>query len=147
MTRIRRVERLGVLYRRMEQMRELEVHRAASAVTDIVMLQNEERAGDRAEARTGRAALALGDTHEWMLAEAGRELISLRMLRHRAVQIRVEQEHEAATDSYCESRMQREQMERVATGQRRLLETIEGRRTQAASDDRFLSRRAWLQNR
>lgn len=147
LTRRKRVERLGALYRRMEQMREMDLHRAASAVGASVLRQQEERAEDHAEASLGRTALAAGDRQEWMLAEAGRELIGLRMLRHREVQLRLEHEREVATEVYARSRLQRDQMERLASGQRRTAEAIEDRRNQAASDDRFLSRRAWLAGR
>lgn len=144
MTRSERIRRLGLLYRRMEQMRAAELHHATSDVADVVAVQQQERIDAWAETGASRTALAAGDTQEWMLAEAGRELIGLRMLRHCDVQVRLEQVRESAADIYQQRRVQREQMERIASARRRAEEELEGRRAQAAADDRFLSRRAWL---
>ncbi len=97
MKRIERLERLGQLFRRVEQMRELELHTASQAVSEIVNLQAEEAAASEAEVITGRTALAAGDSQEWMLAEAGRELIGLRMSRHSDTRVRREEERAKCT--------------------------------------------------
>jgi len=144
MNRIERLERLGVLFRRMEQMRELELRTASRAVSEIVDLQAKETAAGDAEFISGRTALAAGDQQEWMLAEAGRELIGLRMSRHCDTRARREEERTAAHAQFAQQRLEREQIEHLIEAQRQTAETIEGRRQQASTDDRFLSRREWL---
>ena len=146
MTRSEHIQRLELLYRRMEQIRAAELHRATSDVADVVALQQQERTDAWAETGTSRTALAAGDAQEWMLAEAGRELIGLRMLRHRDARVRLEQVRESAADIYQQSRIQREQMERIVSARRRAEDELEGRRAQATADDRFLARRAWLRS-
>jgi hypothetical protein len=144
MKRIERLERLGQLFQRVEQMREQELHTASRAVSEIVNLQAEEAAASEAEVITGRMALAAGDPQEWMLAEAGRELIGLRMSRHSDTRVRREEERSAAHARFSQQRLEREQMGRLIEAQRRTTETVESRRLQASTDDRFLSRREWL---
>jgi hypothetical protein len=136
--------RLSVLLRRMEQMRELEFQTASRAVSEIVDLQGREVASSLAECAISRTALAEGDSQEWMLAEAGRELIGFRMARHRQTRVRREDERAVAQAQFTQGRLEREQMERLIDAQRRIAETIETRRLQASTDDRFLSRREWL---
>ena len=147
MNRIERVERIGLLYRRLEQLRELELHVRTVAVAAVVQRQAEERAGDLAEATLGRAALAAGEREQRMLAEAGRELIALRLARHAESRVRAETEQVLAREVHAQSRMRREQMDQVGKGQRQILQAENSRRDQAVLDDRFLSRRTWLSDR
>ena len=144
MDRIARIERIGLLYRRLEQMRELELHVRSAEVRAVVQLQAQERTADVAEATLARVALAAGKREDRMLAEAGRELIALRLVRHAESRVRAESEQALAREDHAESRMRREQMEKVADGQRQILQAEDSRRDQAALDDRFSSRRAWL---
>lgn len=147
MNRIARVERIGLLYRRLEQLRELELHVRTGAVAAVVQRQAEDRAADLVEATLGRAALAAGEREQRMLAEAGRELIALRLVRHAEFRARAEAEQELARDVHAQSRLRREQMEKVGKGQRQILQAEGSRRDQALLDDRFLSRKAWLRNK
>ena len=64
-------------------------------------------------------------------------------------QIRLEREElsEAAREQYVASRLKREQIRRVFDDIAARLEIEEGRRLQAASDDRFLARRRWTDAR
>ena len=54
---------------------------------------------------------------------------------------------EAAREQYVASRLKREQIRRVFDDIAARLEIEEGRRLQAASDDRFLARRRWTDAR
>jgi hypothetical protein len=64
-------------------------------------------------------------------------------------QIRLEREelNEAAREQYVASRLKREQIKRVFDDIAVRMEIEEGRRLQAASDDRFLARRRWTDAR
>ena len=69
--------------------------------------------------------------------------------RRRLEQIRLEREelNEAAREQYVASRLKREQIKRVFDDIALRMEIEEGRRLQAASDDRFLGRRRWTDAR
>ena len=79
----------------------------------------------------------------WEMAETHREGAGWR--RRLLEQIRSEREmlSDAAREQYVTSRLKSEQMKRLAEGLAARAEIEEGRRVQAASDDRFLARRRW----
>jgi hypothetical protein len=81
------------------------------------------------------------------MAESQQETAAWR--RRRLEQIRLEREelNEAAREQYVASRLKREQMKRVCDDIAARMEIEEGRRSQAASDDRFLARRRWTDRR
>jgi hypothetical protein len=82
-----------------------------------------------------------------MMAETQRETAAWR--RRGLEQIRLEREelNEAAREQYVASRLKREQIKRVFDDIAVRMEIEEGRRLQAASDDRFLARRRWTDAR
>jgi hypothetical protein len=77
------------------------------------------------------------------MAETQQETAAWR--RERLEKIRLEREElsEAAREQYVASRLKREQMKRVFDDIAVRSGIEEGRRMQAASDDRFLARRRW----
>ena len=81
------------------------------------------------------------------MAETQQETAAWR--RQRLEQIRLEREelNEAAREQYVASRLKREQIKRVFDDIAVRMEIEEGRRLQAASDDRFLARRRWTDTR
>jgi hypothetical protein len=82
-----------------------------------------------------------------MMAETQQETAAWR--RRGLEQIRLEREelNEAAREQYVASRLKREQIKRVFDDIAVRMEIEEGRRLQAASDDRFLARRRWTDAR
>ena len=95
----------------------------------------------------GRGALAIGDHVERIAAETQEETAVWR--RQALERIRKEREElsETAREQYVASRLRKEQIKRVFDDIAARLQIEEGRRVQAASDDRFLARRRWADAR
>jgi hypothetical protein len=90
------------------------------------------------------AALLAGDRAGRAMAEAQREAAEVRAARLEAMRLEREQAREAARESYQASRMRMDQMESAVERIRVQAEMEAARRMQAATDDRFLSRREWV---
>jgi len=146
-TRLETLQRLVTLYTAVEEMHSTELQRMASAVREAQQAIGIEQEVARSARINGRGALLAGDRVSWMMAETQQETAAWR--RRRLEQIRLEREelNEAAREQYVASRLKREQIRRVFDDIAARLEIEEGRRLQAASDDRFLARRRWTDAR
>jgi len=146
-TRLETLQRLVTLYAAVEEMHSTELQRMASAVREAQQAIGIEQEVARSARINGRGALLAGDRVSWMMAETQQETAAWR--RRRLEQIRLEREelNEAAREQYVASRLKREQIKRVYDDIAVRMEIEEGRRLQAASDDRFLARRRWTDTR
>jgi hypothetical protein len=142
-TRLETLQRLVTLYAAVEEMHSTELQRMASAVREAQQAIGIEQEVVRSARMDGRGALLAEDRVGWMMAETQQETAAWR--RRRLEQIRLEREalSEAAREQYVASRLKREQIKRVFDDIALRMEIEEGRRSQAASDDRFLARRRW----
>jgi hypothetical protein len=142
-TRLEALQRLVTLYAAVEEMHSTELQRMTSAVREAQQAIGIEQGVARSARIDGRGALLAGDRVSWMMAETQQETAAWR--RRGLEQIRLEREglNEAARERYAASRLKREQMKRVVDDIAAGMEIEDGRRTQAASDDRFLARRRW----
>ena len=141
------MKRLEQVYAMVDQMRLAERRAAAAELDDAVCAATIAEVARETQRSEGRVALGEGDRAGWTIAETTREVMDLRIVRLRAVRARREAALEAATILHRESRLRLEQIkvlvERAAESQ--VME--EGRREQAAVDDRFGSRLAWRRGR
>jgi hypothetical protein len=146
-TRLETLQRLVTLYAAVEEMHSTELQRMAAAVREAQQAIGIEQEVARSARIDGRGALLEGDRVSWMMAQSQQETAGWR--RGRLEQIRLEREElsEAAREQYVASRLKREQIKRVFDDINALMEIEEGRRLQAASDDRFLARRRWTDRR
>ena len=146
-TRLETLQRLVTLYAAVEKMHSTELQRMASAVREAQQAIGIEQEVARSARINGRGALLAGDRVSWMMAETQQETAAWR--RRGLEQIRLEREelNEAAREQYVASRLKREQIKRVFDDIAIRMEIEEGRRLQAASDDRFLARRRWTDAR
>jgi hypothetical protein len=146
-TRLATLQRLVTLYAAVEEMHSTELQRMASAVREAQQAIGMEQEVARSARTNGRGALLTGDRMSWMMAETQQETAAWR--RRGLEQIRLEREelNEAAREQYVASRLKREQIKRVFDDIAVRMEIEEGRRLQAASDDRFLARRRWTDAR
>jgi flagellar biosynthesis chaperone FliJ len=96
-----------------------------------------------AEARSaGRVALANGERSEWMMADAQREVAGWdRGKLKRLLTIRQDIAGQAMA-KFLESRREHEQVKQLVQSAEEAARVDEGRRSQAAADDWFLSRRS-----
>jgi hypothetical protein len=142
-TRLETLQRLVTLYAAVEEMHSTELQRMTSATRETQQAIGIEQEMARSARMDGRGALLAGDRVSWMMAETQQETAAWR--RRGLEQIRLEREElsEAAREQYVASRLKREQIKRVFDDIAARMEIEELRRTQAASDDRFLARRRW----
>jgi hypothetical protein len=145
--RLETLRRLVTLYAAVEEMHSVELQRMTAAVRETQQAIGVVQEIAQVARLDGRAALLGGNRAHWMMAETRQETAAWR--RRGLEQIRVEREelNDAAREQYVASRLKREQIKRVLDDIAARLEVEEGRRTQAASDDRFLARRRWTDAR
>jgi hypothetical protein len=135
------------LYAAVEEMHSIELQRKTAAVRETQQAIGVEQEVVRSARVDGRGALLAGDGVGRMMAETQQETAAWR--RQRLEQIRLEREelNDAAREQYVASRLRKEQIKRVFDDIAARMEIEEGRRMQAASDDRFLARRRWKDGR
>jgi hypothetical protein len=95
----------------------------------------------------GRAALQGGDRACWVMSETQQETAAWRRRGLERIRLEREKLNDVAMEQYVASRLKREQIKRVFEDIAARMEIEEGRRMQAASDDRFLARRRWTDTR
>jgi hypothetical protein len=145
--RLQTLKRLVTLYGVVEEMHSLELQQRTAAVWEAQQAIKVQQQVTRSSRFDGRDALMADDRMGWEIAETQRE--SAGWKRRRLEQMRLEREvlSDAAREQYLASRIKSEQMKRLAEGVAARAEIEEGRRVQAASDDRFLARRRWSDTR
>ena len=135
------LRRIMSIYGVLEELRSADLLRATTAVHEVQQaIGGEENAA--CSARTeGRLALGEGDRVGWTASEAGHLAAGVR--RERLEPIRQErlELNETAREQYLQSRLKREQMQRLIVRAEEQMSVEEGRKAQAESDDRFLARR------
>ena len=145
--RLQTLKRLVTLYGVVEEMRSAELQRMMAAVREAQQAIGVQQRVARSARFDGRDALMAEDRMGWEIAETQGE--SAGWKRRRLEQICSEREvlSDAARELYVASRLKSEQMKRLAEDLAMRAEIEEGRRVQAASDDRFLARRRWSDTR
>jgi hypothetical protein len=141
--RLQTLKRLVTLYGVVEEMHSVELQRMTAAVREAQHAIGVQQQVAHSARFDGRDALMADDRMGWEIAETQRE--SAGWKRRRLEHIRSEREvlSDAAREQYVASRLKSEQMKRLAEGVAVRAEIEEGRRVQAALDDRFLARRRW----
>lgn len=136
--------RIATLYGVMEEMRRSELEGTVAAVREAEEAIAVQRSAVLSARLDGREALAAGDRLGWMAADKRREVAGRRSLGLEEVRVKRETASEVARQQYLASRIESEQMKRVRDSVARTVEIYESRRMQAIVDDRFLSRRLWM---
>jgi hypothetical protein len=145
--RAQRLKRLVNLYGIVEEMHALELQRMAASVREAERaIEAQQRIAQLARF-DGRDALAEGDRMGWTAAETQQETAGWRRLRIEQVRAEREALNKAVREQYMASRLKNEQMRHVTGSIVAQAEIEEGRRLQAALDDRFLARRRWNEAR
>jgi hypothetical protein len=138
---------MAALYGVVERMHSVELQRAISLVREAEEAIETQRRILRAAGFDGRLALTLGDRMRWSFAETQREITAKCGTRLEQIRLDREELSAATRERYDTSRVKSEQMIRVVEGVTTRVETEEGRRAQATTDDRFLSRKLWMETR
>jgi hypothetical protein len=146
-TRLETLQRLVTLYAAVEEMHSTELQRMTVAVREAQHAIGIEHEVARSARMDGRGALLAGDRVCWTMAGTQQETAAWRRRRLEQIRLEREERNEAAREQYVASRLKREQIKRVFDDIAVRMEIDEGRRLQAASDDRFLARRRWTDTR
>lgn len=83
----------------------------------------------------------------WALAETQHVVAEWKGERLEEIRVKREELSKIARERYGASRLKNEQMNCVVEGFVARVEREEGRRFQATTDDRFLSRKLWMETR
>lgn len=141
------IDRLASLYGMMEQIRSVELRAATIAVEDAACSTTIALTLRESQIASAREAMATGRREEWQISETARVAVEARIDQLAKTRTDRENARAEAHQIHRQSRLDMEQMERVVA-QARVQVAIEvTRRTQAESDDRFASRRAWSRTR
>ena len=146
-SKLETLQRLVTLYAAVEEMHSTELQRMTAAVREAQQVIRAEQEVARAARLDGRGALLAGDRMSWTMAETQQETAAWRRRGLEQIHLEREELSEAAREQYVASRLRREQIKRVFDDIALRMEIEEGRRLQAASDDRFLARRRWTDAR
>ncbi len=141
--RIAALKRIAKLYGAVETMHSVELSRKTSSLNEAETAIKGELAAVRAANVAGRAALTAGDREEWMLTDAEGEMAGWRRGQLEGLRVEREAAREVARTVYMDSRVRTEQMKSVVANMREAVEVEDGRRSQAAADDRYLTRLRW----
>jgi hypothetical protein len=135
------------LYGGIEEMRSVDLERAAMAVREAEQAIDAEGERARSSSARGRDALVAGDPLGLAAARTQREIAEWRQQRLQEIRREREMLKDQARMQYVASRLQREQMKYVVDSTETQMEVEAERKTQMALDDRFLARRRWSEAR
>ena len=138
------LKRLSALYGKVEQIRSLQLRAAAIAVAEIERSKSAHAAGEHQESIAGRMALESGDRAGWSASAMQASLAETRLEQLDALLDMRELEREQAATVHRVSHQRMEQMDGLVERATSDAAIVHERRTQAESDDRYSSRRAWL---
>jgi hypothetical protein len=141
--RLETLRRLVNLYAVIEEMHSTELQRMTAAVREAEQAIVVERDVAKSARMDGRRALIAEDGAGWLMSETQQERADWRRQQLEHVRLQREQLNDEVMQRYVASRLKREQMKRVFDEIAAQTEIEEERRTQAASDDRFLARQRW----
>jgi len=145
--RLEMLKRLASLYASVEEMHSVELKRTTAAVREAQEAIVSEDHALQLIRGGGRSALQTGDCVGWMMAETLQETAARRRQELEQLRLKREELNDAAREQYVASRVKKEQMQRIFNDIEVQMEIEEGRRTQAALDDRFAARRRWTDAR
>ena len=137
------LKRIETVYGLVEEMHSVALHQAAALVDEAERAIGEERLQMRMASHAARTALMTGDREQRMIFEVQLALNGRRGSQLEVLRLERQGETDVARQKYHASRIRSEQMKTVVQQSRATEELIAGRRLQAATDDRFLSRLRW----
>lgn len=135
------LRRIMSIYGVIEELRSAELLRAAMAVDEVQQAIGGNEDAARSARAEGRQALGEGDRVGWTASEAQHLAAGVKRKQLEPICEQRQALSESAREQYLQSRLKREQMERLIVRAEEQMSVEEGRKTQAESDDRFLARR------
>jgi hypothetical protein len=141
--RLETLRRMTALYAAVEDIHSSELQRMTASVREAHQAISLEQEVMQAARVDGRGALLTGDRESWVLAGSQQETSTWRRGRLEQIRLLREKLNQEAREQLVSSRMKKEQMKQVFENLAGQLDIDEGRKVQAASDDRFLARARW----
>ena len=141
------LRRLAKLYGMVERAHLAELQVATRDYEEAEQTRRAEVEFAKAQEGAAREALVVGDAAGWKVSEAVGAAASARAGRLLRLGEERAEVREQASVAYRESRVRAEQMQRMAERARMQAAIDEGRRVQAAADDRYSSRKGWMRGR
>jgi len=135
------------LYGSIEELQSAELQRRSAAVQEAEHAIGFQQTVVRSSHIDSRDALVSGDRVNWTTAKLQQEIAEWKQQRLQEVRRERQILSDEARKQYLASRLQSEQMKHVAEDAMEKIEIEEGRRMQAALDDRYLARRRWTDGR
>ena len=139
------LKKINVLYGLLEEMHSGVFRQTVALVNEAEQAIAGQAAQTHAAAIVARAALLDGDRQQWVLSSVQRGLSGERRRQLETVRAERVLNTDRARDEYQASRVKSKQIKSVVEQSQQTEEVLAGRRTQAAADDRFLSRLRWKQ--
>jgi hypothetical protein len=139
-----RAERLGRLLAIRRVSEDLDRSALGLALAALAEVELEMGAQENAQAEakvTARAALDAGDRSEWLLADAQGEVAGWNRSKLKVLLVGRAEAAVTARAKFIESRREHEQVKALVAAAEQATRIDESRRSQAAADDWFLSRR------
>jgi len=146
-TRLQTLQRLVSVYGTVEEMHWAELQRMTKTVNEVQDAIEIEMQISNSTRLEGKGALVNEDRIGWEIAETRRARAGWRQRDLERIQAEQRALQVAAHDRYTASRLKSEQIKSIAGDMRARAEIEEQRRSQAASDDRFLARKRWSDTR
>ncbi|NYF80343.1 hypothetical protein [Granulicella arctica] len=141
------LKRIEVLYGLVEQMHSVALRQAVALVHEVETVIAEQSEQIRCARSDALEAMLHGNRENRALADVQREIGGRKRQQLEAV-CRVRKiASDRAREDYDTSRLKSEQVKSIVESNQSAIQLIEDRRTQASSDDRFLSRLRWNQLR
>lgn len=141
--RLEALKRITKLYEAVEEVHLTELQRTSAALCEVRNAMDAETQSRHRALHEGREAIALGDRMGWAAVDSRRRASGAKRHRLEAVHAERKRLNEIARDQYVASRRKSEQMQRLVEHAAHQAAIDEGKKTQAATDDRFLARQRW----
>jgi hypothetical protein len=145
--RLKALRRVLHVHELIEEMHESESQRAAAEVRAAEYAIGTERGIAQLARLEGHKALLDGDRLGWSFASVQQGIARRREVRLAPVLSEREQRSNAARERHVDSRQWSERMKRLVEQAEGSLEEMEDKRTQREADDRYLSRKRWMQSK
>jgi hypothetical protein len=138
-------KRLANLYKTVEAVRSAELRLAQMLVAETEQALAAQLSLAHRALAAGRLSLTVGDGLGWRYAEAHVAIASQNCERHKVVEAERNCARGAALERYLASRLESEQMAMLLGDSVEEARVVHDRLAQAESDDRYLSRKRWVE--
>jgi hypothetical protein len=139
--RLKTLQHLLEVYRRIEDVRRAEAERAAGEVRLVEVAIDRQQSGEREAFEEERLGLSKGDAESRLYAMAARTIAAAGKVKLERLRVEREERSRESRGRYLSSRSWSERMKSLTEGLEAEMRSAEDRRTQIAADELYLARR------